>query len=590
MLARRLQFDGGAHDTFHPMQFGGVAQRSTEDAGIYLTHLVCAGWAKGLQTGVVAFDIAQFFPLLNHEVLLQVIDRSEFPPCVGNFFRSYLVGRRTTYKWNAFTSGSYAADVGVGQSSALSPVLSALYLAPVIKLFVAHIVARKTDLMSYVDDGLLITCARWLEDNLQPLREAYGWMHQAFEAIGLVLEHSKSEAFHFSRVRANLALPIDLGFAPHTGDSPLRPKDTWRYLGFFFDRKLSFREHIRFYSTKALTTVNAMGMLGNSVRGLTPMQKRLLYPSCVVPMMTYGLRLWYFKGARVQGSIKALSQVQARAVRWITGCFHTTPGGMESLGGLLLLCRLSERGALRVALLADSHPLRTILGERSLGSAPPHGLGLDPGSALSELDLLGPSRDSARAAATIRHDEYEVFGPESSPGNRIRDLYPDRIFTRCLPSKSDEDVVAYQADLKRESRHLPSGRVLLLRSNTSPFSWTSLQLCRRGASGWLCFRTPCLLWRPYWTPVLGQGRSSPSLHVPSPWEWGMHKKAHNAAASVKISVGARPRTSRDFCLAEVDILSLRNWHSRFLEPAYQGQNFLDLEGSKKNSSLLPSTL
>jgi hypothetical protein len=46
MLARRLQFDRVAHNAFEPNQFGGIAQRSTEDAGIYLTHLVRAGWAK----------------------------------------------------------------------------------------------------------------------------------------------------------------------------------------------------------------------------------------------------------------------------------------------------------------------------------------------------------------------------------------------------------------------------------------------------------------------------------------------------------------------------------------------------------------
>jgi hypothetical protein len=129
MLARRLQFDGVAHGAFEPMQFGGVAQWSTEDAGVYLTHLVHAGWALGRQTSVVAFDIAQFFPSLNHQVLLQIIDLLGFPAVVGNFFRSYLVGRRTTYRWDSFTSGSYTADVGVGQGSALSPVVSALYLA-----------------------------------------------------------------------------------------------------------------------------------------------------------------------------------------------------------------------------------------------------------------------------------------------------------------------------------------------------------------------------------------------------------------------------------------------------------------------------
>jgi hypothetical protein len=55
----------------------------------------------------------------------------------------------------------------------------------------------------------------------------------------------------------------------------------------------------------------------------------------------------------------------------------------------------------------------------------------------------------------------------------------------------------------------PPGDTLPRRLNTLPFSWAFLRLCHRDASGWLCFRTPCLPWRPYWTPVLGQGRSSP---------------------------------------------------------------------------------
>jgi hypothetical protein len=93
MLARRLQFDGVAHNAFEPNQFGGVAQHSTEDAGIYLMHLVRAGWAKGLQTSIVAFDITQFFPSLNHEVLFDVFSRMGFPAVLGPFLHSYLVGR-----------------------------------------------------------------------------------------------------------------------------------------------------------------------------------------------------------------------------------------------------------------------------------------------------------------------------------------------------------------------------------------------------------------------------------------------------------------------------------------------------------------
>ena len=58
MIARRLQFDTVKHSVLHPNQLGGIAQRSTEDAGLFLTHLVRSGWAKGLKTSVVAFDIA----------------------------------------------------------------------------------------------------------------------------------------------------------------------------------------------------------------------------------------------------------------------------------------------------------------------------------------------------------------------------------------------------------------------------------------------------------------------------------------------------------------------------------------------------
>jgi hypothetical protein len=224
MLARRLQFDGLAHNAFEPNQFGGVAQHSTEDAGIYLMHLVRAEWAKGLQTSVVAFNITQFFLSLNHEVLFDVFSRMGFLAVLGPFLRSYLVGQRTMYKWDSFTSDPFAADVGVGQGSAMSPVLSALYLTLIMRCFRASDIGHKVDLMSYVDDGTIITQSRRVENNLPLLTEAYGWLFRAFESLGLVLEHDKSEVFHFSHARSFVGPAIDLGYAPYTGPTPLCPK------------------------------------------------------------------------------------------------------------------------------------------------------------------------------------------------------------------------------------------------------------------------------------------------------------------------------------------------------------------------------
>ena len=54
---------------------------------------------------------------------------------IVDFFSDYLVGRSTQYSWNSFLSGACDADVGIGQGSALSSILSTLYIAPLIRIF-----------------------------------------------------------------------------------------------------------------------------------------------------------------------------------------------------------------------------------------------------------------------------------------------------------------------------------------------------------------------------------------------------------------------------------------------------------------------
>ncbi|KXN85215.1 hypothetical protein AN958_11580, partial [Leucoagaricus sp. SymC.cos] len=116
----------------------------------------------------------------------------------------------------------------------------------------------------------------------------------------------KSEVFNFSRIPGDDNPSIDLGFAPFTSSSPLKPQEFWRYLGFYFDRKLTFNKHICYWSTKALSSVHAMKMLGNSTCRLLPHQKQLLYRSCIVPLTIYGCRLWYFSGAKIVSKLKLL--------------------------------------------------------------------------------------------------------------------------------------------------------------------------------------------------------------------------------------------------------------------------------------------
>jgi len=62
MLSNHTQHDMIAYNLVDLNQFGGIRQWSTEDAGLYLTHLVPTEWAQGLKASIIAFDITQFFP------------------------------------------------------------------------------------------------------------------------------------------------------------------------------------------------------------------------------------------------------------------------------------------------------------------------------------------------------------------------------------------------------------------------------------------------------------------------------------------------------------------------------------------------
>jgi len=126
---------------------------------VFLTHLVQAGQAKGLKTSIIAFDIAQFFPSLNHSMLISILSYFGFANCIVDFFSDYLVGRSTQYFSNSFLFGAHDTDVDVGQDSALSSILSVLYIAPLICIFEhrAQAFHLNTSIFLFVNNGLLIS-------------------------------------------------------------------------------------------------------------------------------------------------------------------------------------------------------------------------------------------------------------------------------------------------------------------------------------------------------------------------------------------------------------------------------------------------
>ena len=66
VIEERLQFNVASNNFIHHSQLRDLKFKSTIDAGVALTHIIRSGWIKNMSTSTLAFNIAQFFPSLNH--------------------------------------------------------------------------------------------------------------------------------------------------------------------------------------------------------------------------------------------------------------------------------------------------------------------------------------------------------------------------------------------------------------------------------------------------------------------------------------------------------------------------------------------
>jgi len=453
LIAEQLQFTAASNNFIHPSQLGSLKFKSTADAGIALTHIVRSGWAKGKATSSLAFDISQFFPSLNHRFLVLILEKAGLDPKVVSFFSNYLTQRSTKYLWNNFLSPPFEVNVGVGQGSALSPILSSLYLSPLLFILENRLknLNIPISILSFVDDGLFIVQDKSFHISNSHLFCSYNILSRLLDSFGLIIEHSKTEIFHFSRSQG-VFNPPPLDLSP-LREPTLRPKDSWRYLGFIFDRKLSFHKYIDHYANKAISTVKCMKLLGNSSRGINPLQKHLLYRCCALPIALYGFQLWFYNRAPMSYHMKALNKMQRRAAIWILGAFKTSPfEGIEALAGLIPvkshLQKIAKRSQIHPFKLPKNHILNNLLDDS------PHQSNLfnyhNMGSLTNRQKVLTKSHliDSKVKSYGI-FPSFSPLDPEFAPGHRIIDNFSNCFSFNLANKKKKKKTIIVHKNLTK---------------------------------------------------------------------------------------------------------------------------------------------
>jgi ribonuclease HI len=357
--ATRIQYEIGKHGLLGTNQFGCRMKSSCVDAGLTLCHDVHVAWSKGQVASALMFDIKGFFDNIQHSRLIQLLRRLGFSSKMCQWVTAFLTNRIVHVKVDGVvTNPIELRKVGVPQGSPLSPILAALYTSPTLNMCHQR---PGTALSYYVDDGLIIAVSPSLETNCQMLSEAHAAVAGSLMAAGLPTDPQKNELIHFAH-RWPEHPPSAL--IKDNAGQPLRvlPQKVVRWLGFYLDHNLNFKEHIRRMANAAMSVVKMLNILGNSIRGASMLNRRTAYKMVVLPVLTYGAPL-YYHAQTPRSHVSILDRVQNAGLRMMTGCFRTTSGrAMRHIGAIIpircYLQKLHDGAAIRLrSLTSDSQPV-----------------------------------------------------------------------------------------------------------------------------------------------------------------------------------------------------------------------------------------
>jgi hypothetical protein len=325
VVANRLGADERNHHLIEPSQFGSRKYHSAPDAATLLRYKAQMTIRSGNVGGVLLLDISRFFDHLNPATTVATLADLGVDSNTCTWVHSFMTERTLRLNFNGEQSDPFRQDVGVPQGSPLSPILSALYTSPILREALSW---SSKDLALYVDDGCIYTSAPTFSAVAQQLAAAASLLLSWLRRLGLTVDADKTELMFFHRNRIspkrNGAQIAELTISDGHSSFTVK-RATWiRYLGVFFTPTLDWSLHVRTLANRARSTVRALGVLGNSVRGFSLLSWRRIFVGIILPIFTYASQVW-FTDVNQKTIIHHLQVAQNDACRKLAGVFRTTP-------------------------------------------------------------------------------------------------------------------------------------------------------------------------------------------------------------------------------------------------------------------------
>ena len=261
-------------------QYGFRTKRSCEQAIMEFTGRVLKAKELGLHSASIFLDLSKAFDTLNHEVMLNKMERIGLRGIVYNWFKSYLTGRSLSAKISTSDgkvvySEPYKITYGTAQGSCLGPLLFILFCNDI------HTLPLYSNVILFTDDTTLLNSHRDYKFLQYSLQHDMLLLDDWFCANQLSLNMSKTVSMLFWAKGKTLDIKVN--------DVNINMVKSTKFLGLQIDYELSWKEHCMLVYNKLSVNSHLLNMAKHMLDKKSMLN---IYYAHVYSHLIYGLNIW----------------------------------------------------------------------------------------------------------------------------------------------------------------------------------------------------------------------------------------------------------------------------------------------------------
>lgn len=281
IMTNRLTFSLESRGCLAPSQFGFRTGLSTEDALWKLVNAASSALQTRHRLVLVSLDIQGAYDTVWHMGLLHKLAKMGIPLDLLRWIQAFLHSRMAHVRVRSATA-TCALDMGIPQGSPLSALLFLVYVNDLLLLL--------QDIQGASAQGFADDLSSWWLETL----------HSSSSLISLQISHTVQTwatrwKMTFNPHKCKLLSIGRVSTSPPSftlNGVALQSVPHLRYLGVWLDSSLSWKEHIRQVSNRALGRLRLIHRTAGTLWGLHPSIFRHLVEAVVLPTLLYAAPVW----------------------------------------------------------------------------------------------------------------------------------------------------------------------------------------------------------------------------------------------------------------------------------------------------------